>query len=193
MSFDIDIDVGNRDRLLELITHTPASMDRDGTITKHNTGIYVNPIPADPLTGFCNIDYQQAEELGYVKIDLLNNSIYNLIRDNDHLDKLLATEPDWDMLKDKTFVEKVVHINNHYNLLQLMPEPVNSIPRMAMFISIIRPAKRHLAGLTWKQVAQTLYSTKINQNGLNQLGRQFCLTKQYFLYCGNYSLTIQTY
>ena len=50
MSFDIDIDVGNRDRLLELITHTPASMDRDGTITKHNTGIYVNPIPADPLT-----------------------------------------------------------------------------------------------------------------------------------------------
>ena len=157
MSFDIDIDVGNRDRLLELITHTPASMDRDGTITKHNTGIYVNPIPADPLTGFCNIPYVQAEELGYVKIDLLNNSIYNLIRDNDHLDKLLATEPDWDMLKDKTFVEKVVHINNHYNLLQLMPEPVNSIPRMAMFISIIRPAKRHLAGLTWKQVAQTVW------------------------------------
>jgi hypothetical protein len=38
-----------------------------------------------------------------------------------------------------------------------MPEAVNSIPRMAMFLSVIRPAKRHLIGLPWADVAQTVW------------------------------------
>jgi hypothetical protein len=38
-----------------------------------------------------------------------------------------------------------------------MPEPVNSIPRMAMFLAVIRPAKRHLIGKTWKEVGETVW------------------------------------
>jgi hypothetical protein len=38
-----------------------------------------------------------------------------------------------------------------------MPEPVNSIPRMAMFLSVIRPAKRHLIGKPWAEVAKTVW------------------------------------
>lgn len=38
-----------------------------------------------------------------------------------------------------------------------MPEPVNSIPRMAMFLSVMRPAKRHLIGLPWREVAKTVW------------------------------------
>jgi hypothetical protein len=38
-----------------------------------------------------------------------------------------------------------------------MPEPVNSITRLAMFLAVIRPAKRHLIGKTYKEVNQTVW------------------------------------
>jgi hypothetical protein len=38
-----------------------------------------------------------------------------------------------------------------------MPEAVNSIPRLAMFLAVIRPAKRHLIGKTWKEVNDTVW------------------------------------
>ena len=38
-----------------------------------------------------------------------------------------------------------------------MPEPANTIPRMAMLLSVIRPAKRHLIGLPWKDVAKSVW------------------------------------
>jgi hypothetical protein len=156
MSFDIDIDVGNRDRLLGLIAHTPASMDRDGTITKHNTGIYVNPIPADPLTGFCNIDYQQAEQLGYIKLDILNVHVYNQIRDNTHLDQLLALDPDWSRLRDPEFVHKLIHLNAHYDLLQKhFPDTMD---KLAMVLALIRPSKRYLVGKTWREIAAEIWT-----------------------------------
>ena len=38
-----------------------------------------------------------------------------------------------------------------------MPEPNNSIPRLAMALAIIRPSKKHLIGLPWKEVAKTIW------------------------------------
>ena len=58
---DIDIDTGDRNNILKLIKHIPASILRDGNFVKHNTGVYVNPIPYNPLTGLSNIDYEAAE------------------------------------------------------------------------------------------------------------------------------------
>jgi hypothetical protein len=43
-----------------------------------------------------------------------------------------------------------------------MPEAVTSIARMAMFLSVIRPAKRHLIGQTWATVAQTVWQRPDN-------------------------------
>jgi hypothetical protein len=149
---DIDIDIGNRDNLLKLIKHVPASINRNDNWTKHNTGVYVTDIPVDPITGMSTVDYETAEQLGYVKLDILNQSVYEQVKDQAHLDKLLSTEPIWEMLHYKEFVEKVVHINNHYDTIQRMPEPINNIPRMAMLLAVIRPAKRHLIGKTWKEV-----------------------------------------
>ena len=156
-SADIDIDLADREHVLKYIKHVPASIHRNNEWTKHNTGVYVNPIPADPFNNTANIDYQLAEELGYVKLDLLNVHVYGLIKDEEHLNNLIATEPNWDMLNDKSFVERVIHIGNHYDLIHRMPEPIISIPRMAMFLAIIRPAKRHLLGLPWKEVAKTIW------------------------------------
>jgi DNA polymerase III alpha subunit len=38
-----------------------------------------------------------------------------------------------------------------------LPEPINSIPRLAMFLALIRPGKKHLIGKTWKEIAETIW------------------------------------
>ncbi len=154
---DIDIDLADRDRALALIKHHPAGIVRDDKLVKHNTGIYVTDIPVDPFTGIASIDYQAAEDRGYLKLDLLNVGIYNQVKSEKHLQILMEQEPLWDLLQAREFVEQLVHIGNHYDTLQRMPEPVNSIPRLAMFLSVIRPAKRHLIGLDWQEVAKTVW------------------------------------
>lgn len=156
-SADIDIDFADRESVLKHIQHTPAAIHRNNEWTRHNTGVYVNPIPSDPFTRLSNIDYVEAEDMGYIKLDLLNVHVYSMVRDESHLDRLIATEPMWEMLEHREFVEKIIHINNHYDLLEKMPEPVNSVARMAMFIALIRPGKRHLVGKTWREVAETVW------------------------------------
>ena len=153
---DIDIDFGNRDDILQHIKHIPAAMRNVNPIRKHATGVYVTDIPYDAVNDFANIDYSEAESRGYVKLDLLNVHVYSHVRSEEHLIELMR-EPNWDKLKDKQFVEKLIHLSNHYNSLCKMPEPVDSIPRLAMFLAIIRPAKKHLIGLSWKEIAKTVW------------------------------------
>lgn len=154
---DIDIDFGDRTQALRLLDHTPASILRDGQLVPHNTGVYVTNIPQDPFTGLASIDYKLAEERGYTKLDFLNVSLYTQIKSEQHLQELINREPAWDLLYDPEFCGQLIHIGNHYKTLIQMPEAVNTIPRMAMFLSVIRPAKRHLIGQSWKDVAQTVW------------------------------------
>lgn len=154
---DIDIDLANRDQVLALIDHTAASQRKNDHLVRHNSGVYVTHIPRDTLNGYASIDYQQAEQRGYFKIDLLNNTVYQLIRDQQHYDQMLATTPPWQRLQDQQFVQKIVHINNAWDQLQRMPEPVDSLARMAMFIAVIRPAKRYLQGKPWREVAERIW------------------------------------
>ena len=152
---DIDIDLGDREKLLSLIHHTKASI-RKNDVKKHNTGVHVTDIPYDPVNDLCALDYEQAEDRGYIKLDLLNVHVYNKVSDEKHLVELM-TEPDWNMLNDPNLVSELIHLGNHYNSLCKMPEPVNSIPRLAMFLAVIRPGKKHLIGRTWNEVAKTIW------------------------------------
>lgn len=152
---DIDIDLGNRDTLLKLIPHIPASIRKD-TIKKHPTGVYVTNIPYDSVNEISSLDYEQAEFRGYFKLDILNVHIYNQIKNEEHLLQMMK-EPDWSMLDDPVIVEKLIHIGNHYQSIRKMPEPINSIPRLAMFLAVIRPGKKHLIGLPWQEVAKTIW------------------------------------
>ena len=159
---DIDIDSADREQILKLIHNVPASIHRNNEIVKHNTGVYVTDIPVDSYTNLCTIDHKQAEEMGYIKLDFLNVNVYERVNNNVHLDKLLKTEPAWDKLKSKEFVEKIIHIHGQWETMQRMPELIDSIPRMAMFLSVIRPAKRHLLGLPWATVAETVWEKPTN-------------------------------
>lgn len=154
---DIDIDFGDRTKVLALLKHIPASIKQEDKLVKHNSGVYFTDIPVDPFTGVASIEHRSAEDRGYVKLDLLNVNLYNQVRDVQHLEQLMSTEPVWDFLLQREFTEQLSHIGNHYNTLVKMPEPVNSIPRMAMFLAIIRPGKRHLIGQPWGEVAKTIW------------------------------------
>ena len=156
---DIDIDFPDRDQALAVLKTTPASILRNGRLIKHNTGVYPTAIPTDPFTGQARIDYEAAEERGYMKLDFLNVSLYTQIKSEQHLQELIEQEPDWASLYDPEFCGKLIHIGNHYKTLIQMPEAVTSIPRLMMFLAIIRPAKRHLIGLPWKEVAKTIWET----------------------------------
>ena len=153
---DIDIDFGDRDKLLSIIKHTPASMRNITPMRRHNTGVYITDIPYDPVNNMSALHYEDAEKRGYFKLDLLNVHVYSQVRDEQHLIELMY-EPDWSKLNDREFVEKLIHLSNHYQSIQKMPEPINSIPRLAMFLALIRPAKRHLIGQSWKEVAKTIW------------------------------------
>jgi hypothetical protein len=156
---DIDIDFPDRAQALALLEHHPAGIVRDGGLVRHNTGVYATAIPTDPFTGTASIDYKSAEELGYVQLDFLNVSLYPQIKSEAHLQQLMSQEPDWSRLYDPEFCSQLIHIGNHYKTLLQFPEAVNSIPRLMMFLAVIRPAKRHLIGLPWKEVAKTIWDT----------------------------------
>lgn len=153
---DVDIDFADRSKILQYIKYTSAAMRNVNPIRKHATGVYVTPIPYDPINDIASIDYTVAEKRGYFKLDLLNVHVYENVRDETHLNELMV-DPDWSKLKDKSFVEKLIHLNNQYYNLVKMPEPIDSIPRLAMFLAVIRPGKKHLIGLPWKEVAKTVW------------------------------------
>jgi hypothetical protein len=153
---DIDIDFADRQQVLDLLNVTPASIIRDGKLTRHNTGVYATDIPVDPFSGSASLDYQAAEDRGYMKLDLLNVHVYKQVKSEEHLIKLMQ-EPDWTRLYDPSICAQLIHINNHYDTLLKMLEPVDTVPRLAMFLAVIRPGKRHLIGRTWKEVSATVW------------------------------------
>ena len=154
VNFDIDIDMANRDDVLKIVKHYTASRVVDGKPTRHNTGVYFNEIPHD-ITGLSTINYKAAEERNYFKFDLLNLSLLDRVKNPEHLNKLMNTEPPWYRLQEEEFVKKLFHIHNHYDIVQkLKPD---TIDKLAMVLAVIRPAKRHLVGKSWKEIAADVW------------------------------------
>lgn len=152
---DIDIDTKNRNDLLNLIKHTPAGIVKDDVIKKHNTGVYVTDIPKDPLQGVSSIDYAEAEDRGYFKLDILNVSIYEDVKDEDHLLKLISAEPDWSLLGHKEIVEQLFHVHNHFDIVSKLKP--NSVEDLAAVLAIIRPAKRNLLNESWTTIREKVW------------------------------------
>lgn len=156
MSADIDIDLADREQLLKLINATPARQIQDGKVRRHNSGVYITNIPYDPVNQCASIDYETAEQRGYFKIDLLNMTVYNLVKSPEHYEQLLAQEPPWERLwSDTDWASQLVHVGNYTSLLSTMKP--DSIPRMAAFISIIRPGKAHLQNHPWAEVFDSVW------------------------------------
>ena len=157
---DIDIDFADRELALGVLRHVRASrIDHDKTVV-HNTGIYVQDIPNNPVTNLSNIEYKTAQDRGYFKIDFLNVGIYKGVRDEAHLVQLMEAEPLWDLLQDEEFIQNLFHVNGHGSILrQSKPE---SIEQLAAVLAMIRPAKRYLIGKDWTTVMNEVWTKPEN-------------------------------
>ena len=156
MRADIDIDLADRSKILDLIDHVPACQMQDGHLRRHNSGVYVTDIPRDPINGCATIDYETAESRGYFKLDFLNMSVYQLIRDPVHYERMMRQEPSWSRLwQDPEWTSGLVHVGNYTALLDSMRP--DSVSRMAAFISIIRPGKSHLQRRSWSEVFASVW------------------------------------
>jgi hypothetical protein len=149
---DVDIDFAERNSILNIIPHIPAALTDE---KRHATGVYCQQIPINPLSGNAAIDYKQAEARGYFKIDFLNVNLYKNIRDENHLIQLMNTEPLWELLKDKEFVDMIFHLNGHIDLLK--KNCPSSVEELAAFLAMIRPAKRHLFGRDWSYILKEIW------------------------------------
>ena len=157
---DIDIDFLDRDEPLKHIKHVAAAINDNGTFKKHNSGIYCTSIPYNPLTGISTIDYKQAEDRNYFKIDFLNVGIYKGVRNEEHLTQLMEAEPLWDLLLQDDFVNLLFHVNGHGSILRQMAP--KSIEELAAVLAVIRPAKRYLIGKEWTTVMTEVWTKPEN-------------------------------
>lgn len=152
---DVDIDVADRDKLLANLWHIDARIDRENEYVKHNTGAYFQPIPRDPLTNIATIDHKDASELGYFKIDFLNNSVYKNVRSEEHLTELVNTKPQWELLQHADIIKNLAHIGDYSDLvIRLQPD---SLSKLAMILAIIRPAKAHLRDKEWDEIEKGVW------------------------------------
>jgi len=157
---DIDIDFPDRSRALDIISHIRASRIENGTLVPHNTGVYLQSIPHDPVNNLSGIDYKTAEDRGYFKIDFLNVNVYSKIQNEEHLTRLMETEPLWDLLLQNDFTDLLFHVNGHGNLLKQMKP--TSVEELAMCLALIRPGKKHLIGKTWTEIGTEIWKKPDN-------------------------------
>ena len=157
---DIDIDFYDRNSVLEKFKHIPASIKENEHFKKHNTGVYFHNIPINPLTNQSSIDYKEAEQRGYFKIDFLNVSIYKDIKDENHLNQLLEREPLWELLLQDDFVNLLFHVNGYGSILRQMKP--TSVEQLAAVLAMIRPSKKHLLGKSWNEIFQEAWTKPEN-------------------------------
>ena len=152
---DIDIDFPDREKALAVLKHIRASRTSDHGLVAHNTGVYFQPIPYNPVTNLASIDYKEAEDRGYFKIDFLNVGVYKGVQNEEHLQTLLDTEPIWELLEQDEFTDLLFHVNGYGTILREMKP--KSIEQLAAVLALIRPAKRYLIGKDWPTVLKEIW------------------------------------
>lgn len=141
---DIDIDLRSDTPISRIFAKWPLAMQVvNKRAMKHPCGIHPQAIPTDPMTGLAAIPYKDAEKLGYFKIDMLHNNVYNYFESKEEINALLEIDPPWELLKSMSVVKQLFQISKHFDLVkQLKPKSVNDL---ADLIALIRPGKRHMA------------------------------------------------
>lgn len=145
MQFDVDIDFKTDFKPEKFLNWTRGSLVKDEKLQPHPCGYYPQTIPIDPITNLSAITYEQADELGYFKLDFLHLSVYNHFTSRKEILDLVNKEPDWSLLLLKSNVEKLFQLSRHYDLL-LKIRPT-SIEELADVLALIRPGKISLVNL----------------------------------------------
>lgn len=140
---DIDIDLSpdfKPERIFKDITF--ASMVENGELRKHLVGVYFQTIPKDPFTKLAAIPYKDADEFGFKKIDFLHLSLLGTLSTKDEVREYMRKEPNWDLLLEESFVEKLFHLSKQFPTVRRVKP--RSIMEIADVLALIRPGKMAL-------------------------------------------------
>ncbi len=157
---DVDIDVKDRDKVAALLPFTPATeLSPDQTrLVKHKTGLYPQAIPVDTDSGLAAFPYEYAEHLGYYKVDLIPNHVYDQIESEAHLREILREKTDWSWFLDERFYEgeePLTLLGGHFDLVQKYPP--KSIADVAILLALRLPGKRNLVGSEWDHIRTCIW------------------------------------
>lgn len=143
ISTDIDVDVPSSFDPTKIFGDVVrASMCKDKKLTPHPCGVYFQKVPTDPLTGLAAVPYVEAEELGCFKMDFLHLHVYDHFTSREEIRELLKHDPDWDLLKIPSVVDKLFQMSKHFDLIQQV-QP-KSVVQLADCLALIRPQKRFI-------------------------------------------------
>jgi DNA polymerase III alpha subunit len=146
---DVDIDVPPSFNPKDVFpSWTRASVLKDGQLTPHPCGVYPQAMAQDPFTSLAAIPYEEAEDLGFLKVDFLHINVYALFKTRQEIDDLLKVEPDWDLLQLPSVHPKLFQLSKHGELLSKV-KPSN-LEELADCMALIRPGKKTLVGLYLK-------------------------------------------
>lgn len=140
--FDVDIDVSPSTDREKYGTRAGVYVEERGVYNPHPSGIYLEDVPTDPISGICAFDYKYGDEKGFMRVDLLNNTIYSGYKSKEEVLQDVDAPVDWDLLKQRDVVESLPHISKHFDLVREV-EP-KSIIELADVLALIRPAKQRL-------------------------------------------------
>jgi DNA polymerase III alpha subunit len=154
---DIDIDFRTDFNPRSLFPWTKASIVRNEELASHagnsQGGMYPQRIPVDPVSRLSAIPYEDAEKLGYFKIDFLHLGVYDHFESREEIDALLEVEPDWGLLLVPQEQKKLFQLAKHGEILnEVKPK---SIEELADVCALIRPGKKQLVKLYNKQREST--------------------------------------
>jgi hypothetical protein len=165
---DVDLDVADRGVALKLFPMAiRASQLATGRrkMVPHNTGVYFQQLPQDPLNGLATFPYDIAEDLGYYKVDFIPFHVYDNVTSDDHLADMVAfAESDefpWEWFEEERFFTntdtklKLTHIGNYFDLCQMYPP--ESVIDVAILIALIRPRKKYLIGEKWVDICDKIW------------------------------------
>lgn len=175
---DVDLDVSDRDKAVSSLTgFVQASQEHEGRLVPHNTGIYFQRIPVDPVSNLAAFEYKIAEELGYFKVDLIPNHVYDLIESNEEINELLASPVDWSWFLDEKFFYnednqyRLTHLSKHLGVC--MQYPPESVEDVALILAVIRPRKKYLIGKPKSEIERVIWKKMDSENPDNDPSRYF--------------------
>lgn len=141
-SFDVDIDVCSDVDRASIGVRAIVYNEENKKILPHPSGVYLENVPVDLMTGFASFDYKHGDSLGYFKVDILTNTSYDPFKSKEELLECMEQEPSWELLHKREVVERLPHISKHFDMLRKVSP--TSVETLADCLALIRPGKAHL-------------------------------------------------
>lgn len=141
-NWDIDIDVSSGVDRNMFGTRAMIYNEEQETVTPHPSGVYIDDVSVDGLTGNAAFDHKEPLCDGLIVVDILTNTSYDKFASKAEVIEMSQKEPNWGLLKDEKTVKKLPHINKHFDMIRELE--ITSVDDLADALALIRPGKIHL-------------------------------------------------